>query len=159
MRVEFKDLVDRLKITTIIASPDPEDAELIKKTMSLDERFGPTTLDLGSRLCWMRARIDDRWEPPTLIKVDYPAAVDDEVVQKVIREVIQAHRDDYVNPADWRDRVVDALKKIVPPEQMGLLKPLLKPKIDYGSGEDHDPDFWDDPRRNIGDLTYRRSGS
>jgi len=50
-------------------SPDPEDAILIRDTLSSTARFGITTLDLPTLHCWLRARVNYAWQPPTLLKV------------------------------------------------------------------------------------------
>ena len=55
--------------TQMFFSPDPEDADLIRATLSSTVRYGNMTLDLPSLQCWLRARIGGRWQPPTLTQI------------------------------------------------------------------------------------------
>ena len=55
--------------TQMFFSPDPEDADLIRATLSSTVRYGNMTLDLPSLQCWLRARIGGHWQPPTLTQI------------------------------------------------------------------------------------------
>ena len=109
-------------------SPDPEDADLIRATLSTSVRYGALTLDLPSLQCWLRARIGKRWQPPTVMRVDYPPRPEQERVQSLIREVIAAHPTDYEPAGDWQANAVHALQKLVPPAQRGMLDQLFVPR-------------------------------
>jgi len=131
-RVEgFESLVQALLANTstqMFFSPDPEDADLIRATLNASVRYGALTLDLPTLQCWLRARIDLRWQPPTVIRVDYPPRARQERVQQLIREVIKAHPQDYVPATDWQAGAVEVLQNMVPPTQRGLLSKLFMPK-------------------------------
>ncbi|MBC8503345.1 MAG: hypothetical protein H8D34_00675 [Chloroflexi bacterium] len=114
--------------TQAFFSPDPEDADLIRATLSMSVRYGDTTLDLPSLQAWLRARIDGRWQPPTLVKVQHIAPTDPQRVQGIIREVIAAHPEDYASPDDWQAQAVEAMKGLVPYSFQGLLSELLTPE-------------------------------
>ena len=114
--------------TQAFFSPDPEDADLIRATLSSTVRYGATTLDLPSLHCWLRARLAGQWQPPTLARVEPLARADHFRVQKVIREVIEAHPSDYVLAEDWQKRGVRALAEMLPPSSRALLDAALKEK-------------------------------
>jgi hypothetical protein len=114
--------------TQAFFSPDPEDADLIRATLSSTVRYGATTLDLPSLHCWLRARIAGQWQPPTLVRVEPLARADHSRVQKLIREVIEAHPSDYVLAEDWQKRGVRALAEMLPPSSRALLDAALKEK-------------------------------
>jgi len=111
--------------TQAFFSPDPEDAELIRAALSSDLRYGDTTLDLPSLQCWLRARIEGRWQPPTMISVDPLTSADPTLVQRLVREVIAAHPADYASPEGWQENAVRALQGMVPPTHQFLLSELL----------------------------------
>ncbi len=149
--------------TQMFFSPDPEDAELIRETLNVSARYGAATLDLPTLQCWLRARIASRWQPPTLMRVNYPPRPDPARVHRLIREVIEAHPDDYSHPADWREGAVDALKNIVHPKEAGYLSHLFTPekareKAEKANGggrkrkkkDAHHPEAGDE--RRLGDL-------
>ena len=83
--------------TQAFFSPDPEDADLIRATLSATVRYGPTTLDLPSLQAWLRARLEGRWQPPTLIQIEPLTRAEPARVQALIREVIEAHPQDYAS--------------------------------------------------------------
>ena len=79
--------------TQMFFSPDPEDADLIRATLSSTVRYGNMTLDLPSLQCWLRARIGGRWQPPTLTQIKPLPRADGSRVKALIEEVIAAHPD------------------------------------------------------------------
>jgi hypothetical protein len=113
--------------TQAFFSPDPEDADLIRATLSATMRYGPTTLDLPSLQAWLRARLAGRWQPPTLIKIEPLTRAEPARVQRLIREVIEAHPQDYASGEGWQENVVRTMKGIVPYAARGLLDKLLVP--------------------------------
>jgi len=115
--------------TQAFFSPDPEDADLIRTTLSASMRYGATTLDLPSLQAWLRARLDGRWQPPTQVRIDPLPRSDPVRVQALIREVIAAHPDDYAPGDGWQDNVVQAMEGIVPHTARGLLGQLLTPNL------------------------------
>jgi hypothetical protein len=114
--------------TQAFFSPDPEDADLIRATLSSTIRYGATTLDLPSLHCWLRARMAGQWQPPTFARVEPLARADHNRVQALIREVIAAHPKDYVLAEDWQKRGVRALSDLLPPSSRALLDAALKEK-------------------------------
>lgn len=116
-RVEgFEPVVQALMANTstqAFFSPDPEDAILIRDTLTSTARFGITTLDLPTLHCWLRARINFSWQPPTLVKVKPLKRPDPVRVQALIREVIGAHPDDYLASDAWQEQSVDMLKLMI----------------------------------------------
>jgi len=114
--------------TQAFFSPDPEDADLIRAALSSTVRYGATTLDLPSLHCWLRARLSGQWQPPALARVEPLARAEHARVQKLIREVIEAHPSDYVLAEDWQKRGVRALSEMLPPSSRALLDAALKEK-------------------------------
>jgi hypothetical protein len=114
--------------TQMFFSPNPEDADLIQATLSTSVRYGALTLDLPSLQCWLRARIGQRWQPPTVMRVDYPPRPDQARVQSLVQEVIATHPADYEPAGDWQANAVQVLQKLVPPKQRGMLDQLFVPK-------------------------------
>jgi len=114
--------------TQALFSPDPEDADLIRATLSSTVRYGATTLDLPSLHCWLRARLFGQWQPPTLVRVEPLARVEHNRVQALIRQVISAHPADYVLAEDWQKRGVRALSEMLPLSSRALLDAALKEK-------------------------------
>ena len=112
--------------TQAFFSPDPEDADLIRATLSSTVRYGATTLDLPSLNCWLRARITGQWQPPTLARVEPLARADAQRVNQLIRDVIESHGEDYVLADDWQKRGVRALRDMLPITEQGLLDAALK---------------------------------
>ena len=99
--------------TQAFFSPDPEDAVLIRNTLNSTARFGISTLDLPTLHCWLRARVNYAWQPPTLLKVKPLKRPDPDRVQALIREVIGAHPDDYVRGDGWQEQSVAMLSKMI----------------------------------------------
>ena len=136
-RVEgFEPVVQSLLANTstqAFFSPDPEDAILIRDTLTSTARFGITTLDLPTLHCWLRARINYAWQPPTLLKVKPMKRPDPARVQALIREVIGAHPDDYISGDGWQEQSVNMLKNMIAsPTYQGYLSELFQ-----GVRDDH----------------------
>ena len=116
-RVEgFEPVVQALLANTstqAFFSPDPEDADIIRDTLNATARFGITTLDLPTLTCWLRARLNYAWQPPTLLKVKPLKRPEPARVQALIREVIGAHPEDYVSGDGWQEQSVDMLKSMI----------------------------------------------
>jgi hypothetical protein len=108
--------------------PDPEDADLIRATLSSTARYGATTRDLPSLHCWLRARLSGQWQPPTQARVEPLARAKHTRVQELIWQVIEAHPADYVPAEDWQKRGVLALSERLPPSSRALLDEALKEK-------------------------------
>ncbi len=120
--------------TQAFFSPDPEDADLIRATLSATVRYGETTLDLPTLNCWLRARIGGAWQPPTLLRVEPLRQADPVRVQALLREVIAAHPEDYFNADNWQEQAVRAMQALVPFSQRHLLNLMLTPTEDYREG-------------------------
>jgi len=154
-RVEgFEPVVQALLANTstqAFFSPDPEDADLIRATLSASVRYGATTLDIPSLHAWLRARLEGRWQPPTLVSIEPLPRADPERVGALIREVIAAHAEDYAPAYGWQDDVVRAMESIVPPSARGLLGKLLTPDAGFAKtssvGGKELGQAGDDPRR------------
>ncbi len=124
--------------TQAFFSPDPEDADLVRATLSSTVRYGATTLDIPSLQAWLRARLAGRWQPPTLVQIEPLIRADPERVQQVIREVISAHREDYVPGEGWQRDVVQAMKGLVPKSVRGLLGKLVRMNDEFENPDDYD---------------------
>lgn len=111
--------------TQAFFSPDPEDADTIRAILNSSHRYGDITLDLPTLQCWLRARVAMRWQPPTLARIEPVKRSEQKVVQGVIREVIEAHPEDYVLAGDWVDGALGAIRKMIPPSAGMLLDELL----------------------------------
>ncbi|GAB4577336.1 MAG: hypothetical protein Fur0022_00670 [Anaerolineales bacterium] len=111
--------------TQAFFAPDPEDADLMRATLSSGVRYGDTTLDIPSLHCWLRARLEGRWQPPTLARIEPLVRADPDRVQRVIREVISAHGEEYAPAGRWEKRVVEAMKQLIPQNIHGLLSEYL----------------------------------
>jgi hypothetical protein len=139
-RVEgFEPVVQALLANTstqAFFSPDPEDADLVRATLSSTVRYGPTTLDIPSLQAWLRARLHGRWQPPTLVRIEPLVRADPERVQQVIREVIAAHREDYAPGEGWQRDVVQAMKGLVPKSVRGLLGKLVRMTDEFENPDD-----------------------
>lgn len=122
--------------TQAFFSPDPEDADLMRATLSTSVRYGATTLDLPSLQAWLRARLRDRWQPPTLVSIEPLPRADPGRVNALIREVIAAHPEIYAPGDGWQEDVVRTMEGIVPYNARGLLDKLLTPKSEFGSSFD-----------------------
>lgn len=101
--------------TQAFFSPDPADADEIRSILSAHLRYGPHTMDLPSRQAWLRARVGGRWHPPTLIEVDPLPKADPERVRRILREAIEAHREDYVRPEAGMEAAWRLLEELLPP--------------------------------------------
>lgn len=113
--------------TQAFFSPDPEDADTIRAILSSSHRYGDITLDLPTLHCWLRARVARHWQPPTLVKIEPVGSHKRDDVQKVIREVIEAHPDDYELATDWTRGAMEAIKTMIPPSAKNLLDTLIGP--------------------------------
>ena len=107
--------------TQMFFSPDPDDRDIIEKTLSTYARYGRITFDLPSLQCWLRARLEGRWQPPALIEVKPLASANPKRVSRLIDEVIAAHPDDYAPVEERGQNIVDALLKLLPPSQQAML--------------------------------------
>jgi len=107
--------------TQMFFSPDPDDTEIIEKTLRAGLRYGKLTFDLPSLQCWLRARLGGRWQPPTLIRVKPLATANRERVQRLIDEAIEAHPDDFAPLEERGQNIVDALIQLLPPSQQAAL--------------------------------------
>ena len=114
--------------TQAFFAPDPEDADLIRATLSSTVRYGDTTLDVPTLNCWLRARLQGQWQPPTLARVEPLQPSDPARVQAVIREAIATHPEDYVLAERADHQIVEGLREILPFNMRGLLDALLVPK-------------------------------
>lgn len=126
--------------TQAFFAPDPEDADLIRAGLGLTARYGNTTLDLKTLHCWLRARVNGEWQPPTQMRILPLARANPKRVEAVIREVIESHPDEYFSPNLWEDGVVKAMLPLVPPGQQYLLNDMLtrqdvKDKHTAGAGK------------------------
>jgi hypothetical protein len=115
--------------TQAFFSPDPEDADLIRATLSSSVRYGNMTLDLPSLQYWLRARLGGQWQPPTLTRVEPLARADKSKVEALIEEVIAHHPREYFPEDNWQDRAVQVLTKSLPPTLAGLLDEMLGPRL------------------------------
>ncbi|HKI53131.1 MAG TPA: hypothetical protein VJ987_03330 [Anaerolineales bacterium] len=111
--------------TQAFFSPDPEDADTIRAILNSSHRYGDIILDLPTLQCWLRARVAMRWQPPTLARNELVKRSEQKVVQRVIREVIEAHPEDYVLAGDWVDGALGEIRKMIPPSAGMLLDELL----------------------------------
>ena len=97
--------------TQAFFSPDPEDADLIRATLSSSVRYGNMTLDLPSLQYWLRARLGGQWQPPTLTRVEPLARADKVRVEALIEEVISHHPAEYFQADGWQERAVQVLQE------------------------------------------------
>jgi hypothetical protein len=113
--------------TQAFFSPDPADGDAIREILNSTHRYGNITLDLPTLQCWVRARMERRWQPPTLAKIK-PLGISKRAdVQAVIREGIHAHRHDYVLAADWEEGAIGAIQKLISPSMNLLLQQAIGP--------------------------------
>jgi hypothetical protein len=131
--------------TQAFFSPDPEDSDLIRATLSSKLRYGDTTLDLPSLQCWLRARLGGRWQPPVLAKIKPLIRSDPERVETLIREVIAAHPEDYAHAEFWQESAVKTLQAMIPPAYRAMLSPMFSADFSSwgleGGGEGRAPDI------------------
>jgi hypothetical protein len=101
--------------TQAFFSPDPSDAEEIRRMLAADLRYGAHTLDLPARTAWLRARIRGRWQPPALIEVDPLPPADPERVARVLEEVRALRPEDHLPPEPFMEAAWTALERMLPP--------------------------------------------
>jgi hypothetical protein len=134
--------------TQAFFSPDPEDADLIRATLSSSVRYGNMTLDLPSLQYWLRARLGGSWQPPTLTRVEPLARADKTRVEALIEEVIAHHPKEYFPEEDWQERAVQVLTKSLPPALAALLDEMLGPRLERQERVVNQPEVEaGDPRR------------
>ena len=116
--------------TQMFFSPDPEDADLIRATLSSTVRYGNMTLDLPSLQCWLRARIGGRWQPPTLTQIKPLPRADAARVKALIEAVIAAHPTDYLPADGWQEKASAALEEMLPAALSKLLDEFLAVRME-----------------------------
>ena len=115
--------------TQAFFSPDPEDADLIRATLSMGVRYGETTLDQPNLQCWLRARMGGHWQPPIRAGIEWIRPANKVRVDALIREVIESHPQDYSASDSWEGIAVRAMSEMIPQSMRGLLDELLSPSI------------------------------
>jgi hypothetical protein len=133
--------------TQMFFSPDPEDADLIRATLSSTVRYGNMTLDLPSLQCWLRARIGGRWQPPTLTQIKPLPRADGSRVKTLIEEVIASHPEDYLPADGWQEKASKALEEMLPPALSKLLDEFLAVRLENQEARVSQPAPQDDDRR------------
>ncbi len=134
--------------TQMFFSPDPEDADLIRATLSSTVRYGNMTLDLPSLQCWLRARIGGRWQPPTLTQIKPLPRADTGRVKALIEEVIASHPTDYLPADGWQEKASAALENMLPTALSKLLDEFLAVRIEeQNNTQIHQPSPREDERR------------
>jgi hypothetical protein len=133
--------------TQMFFSPDPEDADLIRATLSSTVRYGNMTLDLPSLQCWLRARIGGRWQPPTLTQISPLPRADGARVRALIEEVIASHPTDYLPADGWQEKASQSLKDMLPPALSELLDEFLAVRMEEQNTKINQPVSPDDERR------------
>ncbi len=133
--------------TQMFFSPDPEDADLIRATLSSTVRYGNMTLDLPSLQCWLRARIGGRWQPPTLTQIKPLPRADASRVKALIEEVIASHPEDYLPADGWQEKASKALEEMLPPALSKLLDEFLAVRLENQEARVSQPAPQDDDRR------------
>ncbi|MCI0556145.1 MAG: hypothetical protein L0287_34825, partial [Anaerolineae bacterium] len=134
--------------TQMFFSPDPEDADLIRATLSSTVRYGNMTLDLPSLQCWLRARIGGRWQPPTLTQIKPLPRADTGRVKALIEEVIASHPTDYLPANGWQEKASAALENMLPTALSKLLDEFLAVRIEeQNNTQIHQPSPREDERR------------
>ena len=133
--------------TQMFFSPDPEDADLIRATLSSTVRYGNMTLDLPSLQCWLRARIGGRWQPPTLTQIRPLPRADATRVKALIEEVIATHPVDYLPADGWQEKASKALEEMLPPALSKLLDEFLAVRLENQEARVSQPMPQDDDRR------------
>ncbi len=134
--------------TQMFFSPDPEDADLIRATLSSTVRYGNMTLDLPSLQCWLRARIGGRWQPPTLAQIKPLPRADSARVRALIEEVIAAHPTDYLPADGWQENASKMLEDMLPAALAKLLDEFLAVRIEeQNNTRIHQPAPQEDDRR------------
>jgi hypothetical protein len=133
--------------TQMFFSPDPEDADLIRATLSSTVRYGDMTLDLPSLQCWLRARIGGRWQPPTLTQIKPLPRADSKRVKDLICEVIANHPDDYLPADGWQEKASKVLEEMLPPALSRLLDEFLAVRLENQNTQVKQPAPQVDDRR------------
>jgi hypothetical protein len=134
--------------TQMFFSPDPEDADLIRATLSSTVRYGDMTLDLPSLQCWLRARIGGHWQPPTLTQIKPLPRADTNRVRALIEEVIATHPADYLPADGWQERASGVLESMMPAAFSKLLDEFLAVRIEeQNNTQIHQPSPRADERR------------
>jgi hypothetical protein len=133
--------------TQMFFSPDPEDADLIRATLSSTVRYGNMTLDLPSLQCWLRARIGGRWQPPTLTQIKPLPRADGSRVKSLIEEVIATHPTDYLPADGWQEKASKALEEMLPAALSKLLDEFLAVRLENQEARVSQPAPQDDDRR------------
>ncbi len=133
--------------TQMFFSPDPEDADLIRATLSSTVRYGNMTLDLPSLQCWLRARIDGRWQPPTLTQIKPLPRADSGRVKQLIEEVIDSHPTDYLPADGWQEKASRVLENMLPPALSRLMDEFLAVRLENQHTKVTQPSPADDERR------------
>jgi len=133
--------------TQMFFSPDPEDADLIRATLSSTVRYGNMTLDLPSLQCWLRARIGGRWQPPTLTQIKPLPRADGSRVKALIEDVIASHPEEYLPADGWQEKASKALEEMLPPALSKLLDEFLAVRLENQEARVSQPAPQDDDRR------------
>ena len=133
--------------TQMFFSPDPEDADLIRATLSSTVRYGNMTLDLPSLQCWLRARIAGHWQPPTLTQIKPLPRADSTRVKELIQEVIAGHSADYLPADGWQEKASKVLEKMLPESLSRLLDEFLAVRLANQNTKVTQPASQDDDRR------------
>ena len=133
--------------TQMFFSPDPEDADLIRATLSSTVRYGNMTLDLPSLQCWLRARIAGRWQPPTLTQIKPLPRANQHRVRELIEEVIASHPNDYLPADGWQEKASRVLEEMLPSSLSKLLDEFLSVRLDNQQMKVSQPAPQEDDRR------------
>ncbi len=133
--------------TQMFFSPDPEDADLVRAALNSSLRYGNMTLDLPSLQCWLRARLEGQWQPPTLAQIQPLPRADSGRVRTLMEAVFAAHADEYLPMDGWQERAAHSLRGMLPPSTAGLLDELLAARQARKATGVTQPDPADDPLR------------
>ncbi len=133
--------------TQMFFSPDPEDADLIRATLSSTVRYGNMTLDLPSLQCWLRARIEGHWQPPTLTQIKPLPRADGARVRALIEEVIASHPNEYLPADGWQEKASKVLEDMLPAALARLLDEFLAVRIENQNTKVSQPEPQMDDRR------------
>ena len=133
--------------TQMFFSPDPEDADLVRAALNSSLRYGNMTLDLPSLQCWLRARIQGQWQPPTLAQIQPLPRADSDRVKTLMEEVFAAHADEYLPMDGWQERAAHSLRGMLPPSTAHLLDELLAARLARKDASVSQPVPAEDPLR------------
>jgi len=131
--------------TQMFFSPDPEDADLIRATLNSTVRYGEMPLDLPSLQCWLRARVNGHWQPPTLLQIKPLPRADSARVNLLIGQVIAQHPADYQPIDGWQERASRVLRDMLPRALADLLEEFLGTRIENQRSRVSQPDPPVDP--------------